>query len=163
MLYAIDPSALIVQGSGPVFNVLYSHTGEVDDCVCLRPMNRQVSDQFNEQLCACQSPGEVCFQSCGDIYPQDCIGGPCGDSGCGDGVVDLFDVMEAVDIILGLQTGTECQLERGNVPNGMPPYCGDPSGDPNCKRDTDLDMIDVLVITDMAQGKPNCCEYCLLK
>ena len=28
-----------------------------EDEICLRPMERQVSDQFNEQLCACQSPG----------------------------------------------------------------------------------------------------------
>ena len=163
VLYSLDPSSLIVQGSGPVLNVIYSHTGEVDDCVCLSAMNRQVSDLFNEDLCACQSPGEVCFRSCGDIYPQDCVGGPCGDAGCGDGVVDIFDVMEMVDIILGLQTATPCQLDRANVPNGMPPYCGSPTGDPNCERDTDIDMFDVLVIMDTARGKPNCCEYCLFK
>ena len=165
VLYAVDPSAMILHGSGPVFNLLYSRTGEVVDgeCVCLRSINRQVSDQFNEQLCTCQSTGEVCFKSCGDIYPQDCIGGDCGGADCGDGVVDLFDVLEAIDIILGLQVGTACQLERANVPNGMPPYCGDPAGHPNCYRDADLDMLDVLVMMDMVHGKINCCEYCLFK
>ena len=163
VLYSLDPSDMIVQGSGPVFNVIYSHTGEVGDCVCLSAMNREVSDLFNENLCACQSPGEVCFRSCGDIYPQDCVGGPCGDAGCGDGVVDIFDIMEAVDIILGLQTATDCQLDRANVPNGMPPYCGSPTGNPNCERDADIDMFDVLVIMDTARGKTNCCEYCLFK
>jgi len=163
VLFSLDPSSLIVHGSGPVLDVMYSHTGEVDDCVCLSAMNRQVSDRFNEELCSCQSPGEVCFKSCGDIYPQDCVGGVCGSSGCGNGVVDIFDVMEAVDIILGLQTPTACQLDRANVPNGMPPYCGDPAGDPNCARDADIDMLDVLVIMDVARSKFNCCEYCLFK
>ena len=163
VLYSLDPSALILQGSGPVLNVVYSNTGEVADCVCLSAMNRQVSDQFNEELCSCQGPGEVCFKSCGDIYPQDCVGGACGASSCGDGVVDIFDVMEAVDIILGLQEPTDCQTERANVPNGMPPYCGEPAGVPNCARDADIDMLDVLVIMDVARGKFNCCEYCLFK
>ena len=163
VLYSLDPSSLILNGSGPVLSVLYSHAGEVADCACLMSMNTQVSDRFNEQLCSCQSPGEVCFRSCGDIYPQDCVGGPCGDAGCGDGVVDIFDVMEAVDIILGLQTATPCQMERADVPNGMPPYCGQPAGVSNCQRDGALNVLDVLVIMDVARGKNNCCEYCLFK
>jgi hypothetical protein len=163
VLFSLDPSALILHGAGPVLNVTYSNTGEVSDCVCLSAMNRQVSDRFNEELCSCQGPGEVCFKSCGDIYPQDCVGGACGSSTCGDGVVDIFDVMEAVDIILGLQEPTACQTERANVPNGKPPYCGEPAGVMNCERDADIDMLDVLVIMDVARSKYNCCEYCLLK
>ena len=85
--------------------------------------------------------------------PRIASAGPVVAAGCGDGVVDLFDVLEAIDIILGLQAGTACQLERANVPNGMPPYCGDPAGHPNCYRDGDLDMLDVLVIMDMAAGQ----------
>jgi hypothetical protein len=69
--------------------------------------------------------------------------------------------MEAVDIILGLQEATGCQLDRANVPNGMPPYCGNPAGDPNCQRDAEINMLDVLVIMEVARGKNNCCEYCL--
>ncbi len=47
---------------------------------------------------------------------------------CGDGVIDLFDILEMVDIILGLVEPTPCQVDNGDVPNGMPPYCGSPAG-----------------------------------
>ena len=105
---------------------------------------------------------EVCFKTCGDVYPQDCVGGPCGDTQvCGDGTVDLFDILEAIDIILGLQAATPCQIDNADVPNGMPPYCGDPAGDPNCETNDVVDIFDVLVIIDKALGKANCCDYCL--
>ena len=127
----------------------------------MRPVNRQVSDQFNEALCACQSPGEVCFRSCGDIYPQDCLGPDC--APCGDNVVDLYDVLEAIDIILGLtrllpaslitvMCLTVCRLTAEN-----------PAGTPDCGSDGDIDILDALVIIDMAQGRSNCCDYCLFR
>ena len=161
ILYATNPAALILRGTGPVLNVIYEPTEQFDGCSCLRPVNRQVSDRFNEALCACQSPGEVCFRSCGDIYPQDCLGPDC--APCGDNVVDLYDVLEAIDIILGLFTPTACQLDHGDVPNGMPPYCGEPAGTPDCGSDGDIDILDALVIIDMAQGRSNCCDYCLFR
>ena len=162
VLYSTDPTAMIAQGRGKVAEVVYqAGDAEVGECICLRPENRQVSDEFNEDICACESPGEVCFRTCGDVYPQDCLGGPCSDTSCGDGIVDLFDILETVDIILGLQTATECQLGNGDVPNGKPPYCGRPSGTPNCDNDGDIDLFDLLVIIDKALGIMNCCDYCL--
>jgi hypothetical protein len=168
VMYATNPSAIITQGRGPVARIVYAAGPELeglcgaDACIDLCPINIQMSDQFNERLCTCESPGEVCFRTCGDIYPQDCIGGTCGaPTCCGDGVIDLFDILEAVDIILNLQTATACQLGNGDVPNGMPPYCGNPSGTPNCESDGDIDILDVLVIIDKALGKMNCCDYCL--
>ena len=184
VMYSTNPAALISQAAAPgstiatvIFDAIDANAG---DCVCLTPVDIEISDQFNEDLCACQDPGEVCFKTCGDIYPQDCIGGPCGgDLACGDGVVDLFDILEAIDIILGLQVPTCCQLDNGDVPNGMPPYCGEPAGTPNCSNTADLDglgacdpediatyidrisIFDVLVMIDKALGKTNCCDYCL--
>jgi hypothetical protein len=162
-LYSTDPSEMIEQGRGPIATVIYDAIdANSGDCVCLTATDIQISDQFNEDLCACQDPGEVCFKTCGDIYPQDCeFGGPCGDNGvCGDGVVDLFDILEAIDIILGLQEATLCQIGNADVPNGMPPYCGSPAGTPNCESDGDIDIFDVLVMIDKALGKANCCDYC---
>jgi hypothetical protein len=167
VLYSTDPSAVIAQGRGPIAKVVYSAKGELDvcgedACIDLCATNIKVSDQFNEDLCTCTSAGEVCFTTCGDIYPQDCIGGTCGAlTCCGDGVIDLFDILEAVDIILNLQVATACQLANGDVPNGMPPYCGNPPGTPNCQGDGDIDIFDVLVMIDKALGKMNCCDYCL--
>ena len=72
-----------------------------------------------------------------------------------------YMLLEAIDIILGLQIPTDCQLGNGDVPNGMPPYCGNPPGTPNCEGDGDIDIFDVLVMIDKALGKANCCDYCL--
>jgi hypothetical protein len=167
VLYATNPAALIAEGRGTIAQVLYSAGPEVEPCgdaacIDLCAVNIKISDQFNEELCPCTNPGEVCFRTCGDIYPQDCLGGNCGAVNCcGDGVIDLFDLLEAVDIILNLQTATVCQIGNGDVPNGMPPYCGNPSGTPNCETDGDIDIFDVLVMIDKALGKMNCCDYCL--
>ena len=162
VMYSTNPAALIAQGAGQIATVLFdAEDPAAGDCVDLMPINEMSSDQFNEDLCTCGAPGQVCFKTCGDIYPQDCIGGPCGDDqACGDGIVDLFDILEAIDIILGLQIATDCQIENGDVPNGMPPYCGNPPGDPNCQTDGDIDIFDVLVMIDKALGKANCCDYC---
>ena len=168
VLYATDPAAVIEQGRGTIAQVMYSAGPEVEPCadaacIDLCAINIKISDQFNEELCPCTSPGEVCFRTCGDIYPQDCeLGGDCGAvTCCGDGVIDLFDILEGVDIILNLQVATACQIGNGDVPNGMPPYCGNPSGTPNCETDGDIDIFDVLVMIDKALGKMNCCDYCL--
>jgi hypothetical protein len=167
VLYATDPAAVIEQGRGTIAQVLYSAGPEVEPCadaacIDLCAINIKISDQFNEELCPCTQAGEVCFRTCGDIYPQDCLGGDCGAVNCcGDGVIDLFDILEAVDIILNLQVATACQIGNGDVPNGMPPYCGNPSGTPNCETDGDIDIFDVLVMIDKALGKMNCCDYCL--
>ncbi len=166
VLYTTNPSALITEGRGTIAQIVYTAGPELetcggDACIDLCPVNISVLDQFNEDLCPCPSPGEVCFRTCGDIYPQDCIGGTCGAATCcGDGVIDLFDILEAVDIMLNLQTATLCQIGNGDVPNGMPPYCGNPPGTPNCDTDGDIDIFDLLVIIDKALGRMNCCDYC---
>ena len=54
----------------------------------------------------------LCSDECGDIWPPETIPG----IDCGDGVIDLFDYYEAVDIHLGLVTPTPCQLQRGDMP-----------------------------------------------
>jgi hypothetical protein len=162
VMYPAGPSAIIEPGSGTVAQLVYSTGagfGNVcgdDSCLDLCPIDIQMSDQFNEALCVCESPGEVCFRTCGDVYPQGCF-----PACCGDGVVDLFDVLEIDDIIQGLQTPTACQLRNGDVPNGTPPYCGNPPGSTNCESDGDIDIFDRRVIYDKALGKMNCCDYCL--
>jgi hypothetical protein len=103
----------------------------------------------------------VCFKTCGDIYPQDCVGGICADTDCGDGIVDILDILEGLDIVVGLQVPTSCQTGNGDVPNGVPPYCGNPPGTPNCEGDGEINIFDVLVMIDKALGKMNCCDYCL--
>ena len=104
--------------------------------------------------------GDACDYGliCGDVWPQ--VPAP-GMIGCGDGVVDIFDMVEIIDIILEDEVPSGCQMARGDVPNGLPPYCGNPPGEPNCERDGDIDVFDFLTVTDMTLGKAGCINYCL--
>jgi hypothetical protein len=163
VVYATDPAALITQGEGTVFTVLYDVHDDVPSSVCCGIFVEEVSaaDIFQEPLSVCTTDGQMCFLICGDIYPQDCLVGDCvGTPLCGDGIINLFDILEAIDIILGLVEYTDCQIARGDVPNGLPPYCGNPAGTPNCESDNDIDILDALVIIDRALGRANCCDYC---
>jgi hypothetical protein len=152
---------LIREGEGVVATVLYDviDAEACPDCVDLCITGVEAADQFNENLCACTDSGQVCFDVCGDLYPRDCLDPGC--APCGDGVVNLFDILEMVDIILGFVEPTPCQVDNGDVPNGMPPYCGSPAGTTNCLANDVVDIYDLLVIIDMALGKANCCDYCL--
>jgi len=160
-LYSTETDDLIQQGSGAVATIKFDVLGEFTskDSVILWPFNIKVSDQFNEPLCACAKSGRIDFWICGDVYPQDCY--EC--ETCGDGVVNLFDILEEIDIVLGLQTATNCQMLHGCVPLGMPPYCGNPPGvnPPNCETDGIIDIFDALVVIDKALSKMNCCDYCM--
>jgi len=162
-LYSTEPDDLIQQGDGAVarikFDVLGKKTSK--ECIDLIPLDRDIADQFNEPLCAVPKTGQICFRICGDVYPQDCY--EC--ESCGDGIVDIFDILEEIDIILDLQNASFCQkmCGHGDVPLGMPPYCGDPAGvnPPNCNCDGEIDIFDALVIIDKALSKMNCCDYCM--
>ena len=94
---------------------------------------------------------------CGDVYPRDSFPGA---SDCGDGVVNEFDILEEMDFLLGTAEPSDCQKARADMPNGKPPYCGNPSGASNCESDGRINIFDVLVINDKALGRANCCDYC---
>ena len=69
---------------------------------------------------------------------------------CGDGVVNIFDILEVIDIVLNIGEHSDCQLNQADVPTSTPPDCLDP--------DSDINIFDVLVIIDKALDKPNCCD-----
>jgi hypothetical protein len=93
-----------------------------------------------EPICV-EPPVEICFSSCGDVYPA---------KDCGDGEVNIFDILEEIDIVLGITEPSACQAEQANVPTSLPPECVDP--------DDDINLFDVLVIIDKALDNPNCCD-----
>jgi hypothetical protein len=150
LLASTNPSALISQGTGSVFTVNYDVSGSApsDACVIIALTDSNVANRFGDPLCICEVPGNVCFILCGDIYPRECLPDQ---PNCGDGIVDIFDILEEVDSVLGIITPSVCQMTRADVPTGTPPYCSDP--------DSAIDIFDVLVIIDMALGKANCCDY----
>lgn len=95
---------------------------------------------------------------CGDIFPP---GSP-GNMDCGDGVVNSLDAEEAINLIEHTIMPTDCQLINGDVPNGIPGFCGNPSGTSNCSLNGVIDVYDYLVIADKAMGRMNCCDHCYL-
>jgi hypothetical protein len=158
ILFTTEPDDLIQQGTGAIARIKYDVLGELSshDSVCIIPNRSKASDRFGEYLCVCPKPGNIDFWVCGDVYPQDCYA--C--TTCGDGIVDLFDILEEIDIILGLQIATDCQMIHGDVPNGTPPHCGTAPEYDDCEADGVIDIFDALVIIDKALGKMNCCDYC---
>ena len=97
--------------------------------------------------------GTVCPFVCGDVCPADDPLTPGWD--CGDGVVDIYDIMCEVDFALTVATPDDCQAMRANVPTGTPPDCEDPSAEP----DNPINILDVMVIIDMALDRQDCCTF----
>ena len=119
------------------------------DCMTLMPENIITSDYDGDPLAADGLPGEACPFVCGDVCPPD---DPLIDGwGCGDGIVDIYDIMCEVDLALTATDPDDCQLLRADVPNGTPPTCFDPDGA--------IDILDIMVITDMALDRSDCCTF----
>ncbi len=70
---------------------------------------------------------------------------------CGNGKVDIFDVLAAIDITLGIGEYSDCQFSKADVPTGMPPECIDPDGE--------IDIFDIIVVIDVVLERENCCNY----
>lgn len=75
----------------------------------------------------------------GDVYPA---------SSCGNGIVDIFDVLEVIDFSLGRTQPTACQKQKADVFTGNSSNCTKPNGV--------VDVFDVIAISDYSIGKPNC-------
>jgi hypothetical protein len=150
VMISTNPAGLIEEGTGAVATIAYDVNAgaPANGCFNVGPTNSILADRFGDQLCVCEESGEVCFIICGDIYPRECLPDL---PNCGDGKVDIFDILEEIDFVLGYAIPSDCQLPRADVPTGTPPYCTAPDGE--------IDILDVLVIIDMALGKANCCDY----
>ena len=119
------------------------------DCTTQIPENIIVSDYDGNPLTADGLPGEVCPFVCGDVCPPDdsLIAG----WNCGDGRVDIYDIMCEVDLALTVTLPDDCQLSRADVPAGTPPNCIAPDGI--------IDILDIMVLTDMALNRSDCCTF----
>ena len=148
-MFAKDEHQLIATGEGPVFTLNYDTSESCPrGCISLDPENAKVADPLDDPLAVCAFSGDVCFEICGDIYPDE---SSFGTDDCGDGEVDIFDVLEEIDIILGIGTHSDCQMTRGDVPNGTPPNCRDVNGE--------IDIFDIIVLIDVVLERENCCDY----
>ena len=108
-----------------------------------------VSDYDGYALTAAGLPGTVCPFVCGDVCPPD---DPLVDGwDCGDGAVDIYDVMCAVNFALTAESPDACQAIRADVPTGTPPTCDAPNGG--------VDIMDIMVLIDMALNRQDCCTF----
>ena len=141
----------IAKGDGTVFTVNYTTNccaDDCDECITIAPVEEDtiIADACEDPVVpVCVKSGEICFITCGDVYPPE---------SCGDGAINIFDILEEIDIILGIvENPLECQVEQGDVPTGDPTCedCSPPDGE--------INIFDLLVIIDKALDKDNCCDY----
>ena len=123
--------------------------GNCDECIEIDGTNIVVVDEYGYQVDALIGDlGTICPYVCGDVDPGESSPGA-GD--CGDADVDIFDILEEVDIALN-DNADACQVgPRSDVPTGTPPYCTDPDGVVN--------ILDIMVLIDMVLGRQDCCSY----
>lgn len=137
-----------------VVELMYDECRGVPLCITEYFDNIVVSDYDGYSVAAAGLPGSICPIACGDVCPAG--NPPAWD--CGDGVVDIFDIMCEVDFALAdvpIDAPNACQLPRADVPTGTPPVCIPPDGD--------INILDIMVLIDMALGRQNCCDFYYLE
>ena len=152
VILVTDGGILIDEGTGTILTIRYDVSEDAPGgCKDLTLVNAKVSDEVEDPLPLCElEPGEFCFALCGDINPS------VDPTECGNSVVDILDVLDAIDITLGvIAVPTECQWFKGDVPNGLPLPEGTGCREPN----GEIDIFDILVIIDVVLERDNCCNY----
>jgi len=155
ILFAKHPGGLINPGECNIVIIVYKIKDLeecCDTCIEIEGSNIVLSDEYGYNIkgvMAVEGEGSICPYVCGDVEPDDDPAVPGWD--CGDGDVDIFDVLEEVGFALGTDTPDGCQAVRANVPTGTPPNCLDPDGG--------IDILDIMVLIDMALDRQDCCSY----
>ena len=154
LLFCKNPGCAINPGLCDIITVVYDMSDVSEDCPgtdCITqiPENIIVSDFDGYQLTASGFPIEVCPFLCGDVCPADDPLTPYWD--CGDGVVDIYDMICEVDFALTAATPDDCQAMRADVPTGTPPDCIPPDGT--------INILDITVLIDMALSRQDCCTF----
>ena len=155
LMFCKNPGCAINPGLCDIVTVvLQTKAGAPAACddVCIEETfeNIVVSDYDGFELAGAGTPGVLCPVSCGDICPP----GAGTSNDCGDGVVDIYDIMCEVDFALADDPMAEpnaCQLPRADVPTGTPPECTAPDGA--------INILDIMVLIDMALNRQDCCTF----
>jgi len=149
VMVTVNADALIGIEDGTIFTVDYTANYNIpsDDCITITPLEGDtiIADVCEDPIMpVCVESGEICYITCGDVYPSDT---------CGDGVVNIFDILEEIDIVLGIMEPLECQETQADVPTGLP-TCADDCTPP----DDEINIFDILVLIDKALERVNCCD-----
>ncbi len=162
ILISKNPGGVINPGLCNIVKIDYSRNGECDagDCITLIPENATISDPYGRIVKTEEIAGEVCPFTCGDVHPAESAPGA-GD--CGDGDVDLMDIMTEVDFALGA-VPDDCQALRADVPTGtpgrVPTVCAvGVDEDGCCPPDGSITIFDIMTLIDMALDRQDCCTY----
>jgi hypothetical protein len=154
ILFAKHPGGLINPGECDIIIIVYKIKDLqecCDTCIEIDGENIFVTDEYGYNIKGVMGDvGSICPFVCGDVEPGDPYG-----FNCGDGDVDIFDILEEVGFALATDIADDCQGcptgPRNDVPTGTPPNCIDPDGG--------IDILDVMVIIDMALDRQDCCSY----
>jgi hypothetical protein len=155
IMFCKNPGCAINPGECNIVTVVMQTNGNEecgDGCIAETITNIVASDYDGFALAGADgspagTPATLCPVVCGDVCPPG--SGEAND--CGDGVVDIYDIMCEVDFALTATTANECQLPRADVPTGTPPNCFAPDGE--------INILDIMVLIDSALNRQDCCSF----
>lgn len=155
IIFSKNPGGVLNPGECDIVIIDYTLKDDPEcctTCIIIVPENIVVVDQYGYDVEILTDDtygnGMVCPFECGDVEPAASTAGA---YDCGDGDVDIFDILEEVDFIIHVKEPDACQAIRADTPTGTPPYCIDPDGN--------ISVADLMVIIDMALGRQDCCSY----
>ncbi len=152
VVFSKNPGGVINPGECDIVIIDYTlkdEEGCCNNCIGIVPESIEVVNQYGYIVDSMVNDiGMICPFECGDVEPA---ASTAASWDCGDGDVDIFDILEEVDFIIHVKDPDECQAVRADVPTGTPPDCDPPDGT--------IDVGDLMVIIDMALNRQDCCSY----
>jgi len=150
IMFCKNPGCAINPGECDIVTVVMQPNGNTDcglDCIVEELTGIVASDYDGFPLAGSGISGSMCPIICGDVCPPGSGSG----NDCGDGVVDLYDIMCEVDLALTALSPNDCQAPRADVPTGTPPWCTAPDGT--------INILDIMVLIDSALNRQDCCSF----
>jgi hypothetical protein len=151
IMFCKNPGCAINPGECDIVTLVMQTNGNpdcVEDCIIEEITGIVASDYDGFPLAGSAFPGRLCPVVCGDVCPPASAPDV---NNCGDGVVDIYDIMCEVDLALTLTAPDNCQAPRADLPTGTPPWCSDPDGE--------INILDIMVLIDMALNRQDCCSF----
>jgi hypothetical protein len=156
IMFCKNPGCAINPGECTIVTVVQQtqcNEGCGGDCIIETFGNIVASDYDGHPLAGSGVAGSVCPVVCGDVCPPGSGSG----NDCGNGEVDIYDIMCEVDFALTATVPNDCQAPRADVPTGTPGLGG--PGEDCIAPDGEINILDVMVLIDMALNRQDCCSF----